>query len=217
MTKFYTIILFIISTSTYAQIPIELQGCFNKTETDLLNNAFNIFEKKLTKYYKENNTSVLYQKYLIDYSKFNIPASFFFSPESKIVFDKLNNSTLLNKIWIKKTLEDLYPEDENIVEIKFDEKKDKKPSDTYFYIINPKGVYFKTLIKKNKNKRFFNEYLNILKQVPDLNDSIHSESLTKGLNSEDFKSPLIKFAICLDFYYNALFNFVLYSKSLQNK
>lgn len=183
------------SKSDYAN---DLNDCLSAEDVTLLNEACMTFEKQLTVRYPETEVAKVYRAYLIDLQAMKVPPSFLTSAESKKMIARLKSTKTFDKVWVK--LADLAGDELLPIPPINGEAVPQPKAKPQGFCINPNGALLLCLINKSKNKSF-KEYLNTLKEMPDISPGLTSGLLAESLKSEDYNNNLIKLTIAVNFYY----------------
>lgn len=183
-----------------------LNNCFSENEIAILNEVCSLFEAKLTENYPKEPIAIKYKLYLKDISELNEPTGFI-KNSSNTLLDKLKNSSVFDKIWIKysaKYYEDDSYEIQVITNFKNTENDTEEiPKD--FYITNPKGAYIECLLKNQKNI-FIEEYLLAIKDIGEISPQILAQGLFESLTEADYDDKAVRLIIALNLFYEMELN-----------
>ena len=206
MKKILLLIISIIflSCKSESQVQINyanlLNDCLTQNDIKILNKGCGLFEKELLKNYNNEKVGLSYKKFLNDFQTMQLPKEMFQNKETTEFLSDLKKSDLFNKIW-EKYEENVYEE----IEIVTANENENIEPEKDFYQINGDGEYLSCLMTNCENPNLM-EFLESIKEIPDISPGILAGALTNELNEKEFDKGIMRLIIAIDFFYELKLN-----------
>lgn len=174
--------LFFISIHLNGQ---KIDSSLDKTDLQQINLLITQFDLVLKKYYPEEKTDKLYQKYLSDLLLRKVSPNVIREKKSIDLFTTFRKSVTFKKVW-----------------------KNKSKDEKVLYRINYKGAFFDYLIKNMPNKKVLEAFELFRKEENlDLSPYILVAALQTDLTEKDYTTETVKTCIAIMFYYDIILQY----------
>ncbi|MCK7591481.1 hypothetical protein M0G43_12915 [Subsaxibacter sp. CAU 1640] len=183
----------------------EMKSCLNDTDRKLINDAVQLFEKKLAHKYQRQSIGKAYISYIKELHTQEVEPDFILSAETKTIIDSLKNGGTYDKIW--KKLETILKENNRY-------KDGVKTID--IYTLDPNGIYLNCLIETSKNK-IIKKHLMRKRETPEFSYAFAVEDFSSNFTEKDFDDNLNRMIIAINYYYElySLFEYLKIIKEVK--